>query len=489
MPKSARVIDISGLKIDRRASEPVWRQIYSQLRSRILSGVLRASEKLPAHRMLADQLKVSRATVVNAYEQLQSEGFIISSVGSGSIVAAIPEVSRKPLKKAGSDAISISKRIGEIVDPNSTSLLTETKPVPFRLGTPDFVGFPHAIWRRLLGRYLNQLPPQLLMYSNTAGYQPLRKALADYLRRVRGVNCDADQIVITSGAQQAIYLAALLTSEPGDTVWVENPGYRVGRSAFKLSGLNIQPVTLDSAGLNVQCGRKNPIRPRLMYVTPSHQYPLGITMSIERRLELLEHAEQNDAVIIEDDYVSEFRYEGAPIPSLQGLDERGRVIYIGTFSKVFFPALRIGFAVLPKSLVPAFVYIRSIQGVHSSTIEHAALASFLSEGHFDRHLHRMRIVYKKRRDVLRNALDSELPKGWAVTAGDAGLHLVLRAPGHIDDKSLVKKLAARGIEATALSRGWIGQLKDAPKGLMLGFSGFSEQKLRSAAKELLALIK
>jgi GntR family transcriptional regulator/MocR family aminotransferase len=337
---------------------------------------------------------------MGAYEQLLAEGYIEGIGGSGTFVAPLPEEMLPPalvhsrsadyrprLSKRGQKLAAILPSIGEEVFGDL---------IPFRSSTPDATSFPFDIWAGLLNRYSRNPSPDLLGYVYPAGYPRLRKVIADYLNSARGVSCEAEQVIVVPGAQVAFDIIAQLLLDPGDTALIEDPGYFGALGVFRRAGIRLSPVPIDRDGVSIRAIRKQRPGARLLYVTPSHQFPLGVTMSLTRRLELLEWARQTEAWIIEDDYDGEFRYAGRPIPSLQGLTGGERVIYTGTFSKVMFPSLRIGYLVVPVDLVDAFIKGRVMTDMHSSTIPQAALADFIEQGHFARHVRRMRKLYAER---------------------------------------------------------------------------------------------
>jgi GntR family transcriptional regulator/MocR family aminotransferase len=310
----------------------------------------------------------------------------------------------------------------------------------------------------------------------------LREAIADYLTSARTVRCKPSQVIIVSGSQQALDLVSRVLSDPGECVWMEDPGYAGARAAFLGGGLRVEAIPLDREGLNLEYAIENRQSPRIIYVTPSHQFPLGMTMSLSRRMTLLEFAERWKSWIIEDDYDSEYRYSGRPLSSLQGLDRSGRVIYVGTFSKVLFPALRLGYMVVPEHLVDAFTSARAMIDRHSPTIEQAVLADFIREGDFTRHIRRMRVLYLKRQNALVAAVQKHLKSMLHVEPADAGMHLVGWLSRGIDGRKLAEAATARGVDVTPLSRYSIRKLQK--QAILLGYTGWSEQRIAQAVQKL-----
>jgi GntR family transcriptional regulator/MocR family aminotransferase len=352
---------------------------------------------------------------------------------------------------------------------------------------PALDAFPQAVWTRLLARSVRRHGPTLLAYGDAAGYRPLREAIAAYLASARGVRCSWEQVVVLSGAQQGIELATRILIDPGDQVWHEEPGYLGARGAFRTSGASLVPVRVDDEGLDVGAGIAAAPSARLAYVTPSHQYPLGVTMSLARRLSLLAWAERSGAWIIEDDYDSEFRYSGRPIAAVQGLDEHARVVYVGTFNKVMFPSLRLAYVVAPPDIVNAIVAARALSDGHPPLHVQAALTDFLAEGHFGAHVRRMRTLYQERRDVLVETLGAQLGGSVSLGPTDAGMHVVAHLDGRHDDLVLASRAAEAGFGAAALSRQYLR--RHPPAGLLLGFTGSPPDELRSGVRRLAGLLR
>jgi GntR family transcriptional regulator / MocR family aminotransferase len=466
------------LSLNSQLKVPLYRQLYNEIRTAILSGRLQPGVQLPASRDLAAELKVSRNTVLNAYEQLLAEGYIHGKEGSGTFVSQLLTQSSQKLKRHKHRVSERGKILGNIevsVPSNSSAKIS------FRPGTPALEKFPFALWSKLLVRSLGELTAKDFHYSRSAGYVPLRKAIADYLRRNRGVNCDVEQVLIVSGSQQALDLCARILLDPGDSVWMEDPGYRGARAAFRAAGAEIISVGLDAEGLSwksVPAYRS----PRLIYVTPSHQFPLGITMSLSRRLELLEMANRQNVWILEDDYDSEFRYDGRPLAALQGLDQNERVVYMGTFSKVMFPGLRLGYLVVPDDLSRTFAKAKALLDRHSPILEQAALAEFIVSGKFERHIREMRKLYARRQKAMIAAVEQIFPN-WTIQASPAGMHLVTRLPRGWNDQKISALAAEHGIDVPALSMYSNGR-QLSPGGLLLGYAAIPEARVRKAVEAL-----
>ncbi len=498
----------AGIELDRRHG--LTRQLYQALRQRVLDGRLVSGTRLPASRDLAAALSISRNSVVRAYDQLYAEGFIEGRVGDGTYVAQLPqtpEAAKKLSTKVStgfstglspglstnwldSPVISSSQVIHsaalERVENNHLPLPPTGPPRAFRVGVPAFDLFPFDVWAKLNAAFWRKPDLQQLCYGDPAGDERLRGLIAAYLRSSRGLQCTAEQIVITSGAQQAISLCAQLLVTPGDGVAIENPGYRAAGHAFAVAGARLHGVAVDSEGID--CAALNAIEQcRLAYVTPSHQYPMGVVMSLARRLELLAWAERTGGWIIEDDYDGEYRYSGAPLAPLAALDRSGRVLYVGTFGKVAFPALRLGYLVLPAGLVQAFARRRAVDVRHSEVSTQAVMAEFMAAGHFQRHVRRMRRAALSRR----NALLAEWPQGvegvGSVPAVAAGLHLTIPVQGVAREQALIAKAASVGVEINGLSHYWLPDSctpVDQRAGLVLGFAAVPEAQISQALARL-----
>ena len=484
--KRSLAAHLDAISIDPELPEPLYRQLYFAVRDAILSGRLRPGQRLPATRAFATDLGLSRNTVVSAFDQLLAEGYTEGRTGAGTYVSTtLPEellnargMSARPRRKAAYRR-GPSKR-GAFL--SSISGRGSTRPRAFSPGIPELAEFPFEDWARLLGRKWRQPQRGLLVGNDPLGYAPLRDAVATHLGAARAVQCSPDQIIIVSGAQQAIDLTARVLIDPGDLVWMEEPGFQGVRGALLAAGAELAAIAIDEEGMSVAEGRKVAPDARLACVSPSHQYPLGVTMSLARRLELLEWAQQANAFILEDDYDSEYRYRGRPLAALQGLDEEGRVIYIGTMSKVMFPGLRIGYMVVPDDLVDAFRSIRVLIDSHPSAIAQAALAEFIEDGFLSAHIRRMRALYSARQVVLIESIRQELDGFLSINPEDAGMHLLAELPVEVDDAALSRAAWAADVEAPPLSVFYDGPPKR--RGLLLGYAGFSHQEIRHAASTL-----
>jgi GntR family transcriptional regulator/MocR family aminotransferase len=369
------------------------------------------------------------------------------------------------------------------------SSLKSRRPPPrydFRYGLPALDGFPHQRWRRLVGRQIRNPAAVRYDYPEAQGLAALRQAIAGYLRRARGLPCAAERIVVVNGSQQAIDLAARLLLDPGDAVWLEDPGYPDARYALGGAGARLVPVPVDAEGLDVRVGLERAPLPRMIYVSPSHQFPLGVTMSLSRRLALLAFAQRTGAWILEDDYDSEYRYSGRPLAALQGLDSAGRVIYVGTFSEVMFPSLRLGYVVVPPDLMDAFSKARALADKHSPLVEQAVLNDFIREGHFARHIRRTRVMYGAQQAMLVKAVQRELAGALEITSAPAGMHLVGWLPRGIDDRAVSRRLAEQQVEAPPLSAYALAPLEQG--GLVLGYAGISPKQMREGVQGMKSVL-
>lgn len=490
---------VLSLNVNRQTSVPLYRQVYESLRSGILSGRLAPGLKIPGSRETAAELGVSRNTVTNAYELLASEGYLKMKTGSGTYVSAeIPDDFLKIKKfefsrEKNRGERRISKRTRSMFENRFRSGLTGqtfylSRPlVPFAPCVPSIADFPFEIWAKIISRRLKRPTRNLFQHCEPAGYFPLRRAIASYLGASRGVTCAPEQIIIVSGTQQAMDLTARVLLDERESVWLEDPSYPGTRGAIATSGAKIIPVPVDNEGLNVEQGKILMAQPRLICVTPSNQYPLGVTMSLKRRLELLEFAEKNGSWIIEDDYDSEFRYTGRPVAALQGLDRDERVIYAGTFSKILSPALRIGYLIVPNDLVETFTRVKTLLDRHSPILEQIAMADFFNEGHFARHIRRMRQIYLERRRCLISALEKELNGLIKVKENEAGLHLIGWLDKDIKDNELAQLAAEAGVVCEPLSALSFSYPLD--PGLVLGFACFDEMQIIDGVKKLRRVIE
>jgi GntR family transcriptional regulator/MocR family aminotransferase len=451
---------------------PRYRRLYATLRNAILDHRLTPGTRLPSTRDLARELRLSRNTVLTTFENLLAEGYVRARIGSGTYVAdtaagpprARPRAGPAALPGAGEVAPALSSRGRRLADYRGGPRF-EIQPLTGP-ADPDFSLFPMRQWQRLLGRYLRQGGTDLLDYAAQGGHPRLRQAIADTIRVTRAVQVDAERVVVTAGTQHSLDLAAQLLADVGDAVWVEDPGYWGARCIFESCDLKLVPVPVDGEGIDPAAAASQPA-PRLIYVTPSNQNPLGVALSLPRRRALLELAARYGATILEDDYDSELRYAGRPIASLQGMDGGQRVVYLGTFSKVLYPGLKIGYLVVPPHWVTPFRNaLYDLQRPGQLTVQ-AALADFIERGYYATHLRRLRHAYAQRRELLLEALQPVLGRHVGIDAPPAGLHLVLRLPDGADDAALEAQAAAQGVTVRALSTYAMGSVK--PRGLIVGF--------------------
>lgn len=482
--------------INRDEDTPLHRQVFDQMRDAILSGRLTPGWRLPSSRALSEELSVSRNTILAAYDQLFAEGYTEGKIGSGTCVSRVlPEevlATRSSIQPVSNSVdnrnIKLSK-VAEALINDRPSQRQSGGSNAFRPGVPEIDRFPWSLWSRISAKFWRHPPRDLLSYGEAAGYTPLREAIADYLRSVRGLICDAEQVIITAGAQQAIDLTARVLIDPGDKVWIEDPGYAGIRGVLKAAGAKLVPLPVDTDGLVVSEGQNIASNARMAVVTPSHQYPLGAVMSLSRRLELLEWARENDAWVLEDDYDSEYRYGGRPLSALQGLDNAGRVIYVGTFSKVLFPGIRLGYMVVPPGLSKDFVAIRRSLDDQTPIAMQPVLTEFIQSGHFAAHIRRMRTLYAERQGVLLDALNDQLSDVLSAHADDAGMHIVadLNPKLNLSDIEITKRVAKRKITVYPLSGFFIGP--PTRNGLVFGYAGVEARDIISGVSALEKVIR
>lgn len=475
MPKA---ISSFELALDNRPPQQTlttW--LYSQLRLAIVEGRLRPASRLPASRDFARLYGLSRGTVVSVFERLQSEGYISCRVGSGTWVNHIAPVTSVRAARASPPAY-IRRAAADYVRPKPWVGLVAGKGVrPFSMREAATAEFPAELWERIAGRRARTFRAWLRTTDDGRGYPPLREAIADYLASSRGVRCTPHQVVIVSGVQQALDLLSRLLLKRGDPVWMEDPGYFGATIAFANAGARMVPVPVDEQGLSVSAGLK--MRPNAVgaYVTPAHQFPLGMTMSLERRLALLKWASATGAFIIEDDYDSEYRFEGRPVSAMQSLDRNSTVIFIGSFNKLLFPSLGIGYVVLPPSLVDLFLAFRYRTDFHNLNSDQAVLCDFIADGHLGRHLRRMRDIYASRLAALVEGGKRYLKGLLEISEVRAGLYTAAILKNGMTSGQGEKAAATRDIEAIALDR-YTLKSPD-PKGLLLGFAAFDEPTIRA----------
>jgi GntR family transcriptional regulator/MocR family aminotransferase len=509
MTGSTPAFPISLAGIELNPGQGLSRQLYQALRGRILQGQLGGGTRLPASRELAQSLGISRNSVTRAYDQLYSEGFIEARVGDGTYVAnvsAAPIAARKLSTKPSTDlSTGLSPGLSTLsLDPalrsadevihssgmtrigqHYMSARVSGAPKAFRVGVPAFDLFPFVVWGRLHGDFWRKPDLADLGYGEAAGNQRLRELIAIYLRTSRGLPCVAEQIVITSGAQQAISLCAQLLVDAGDSVAIENPGYRAAAHAFANAGAQLQGIAVDEEGM--RCEQLEQSTCRLAYVTPSHQYPSGVVMSLARRLQLLDWAQRTGSWIVEDDYDGEYRYSGAPLAPLAALDQRGRVLYVGTFGKIAYPGLRLGYLMLPRELVEPFSRRRAVDMRHSEVSTQAVMAQFIASGHFQRHIRRMRRAALSRRDALLAGWPQKLAGSAPIPKVVAGLHVAVKVNSLARERELIAQAESVDVEITPLSSYWLPHSSEPPDqraGLVLGFAAVPEKDIAAALARL-----
>lgn len=501
MSKRAAALKHAEIILDQNASAPLYRQLYERLRAKILGGQLEAGARLPSTRVLASELGVSRNTTALAYEQLLLEGYIESRVGDGTRVARLQPEQLLPVPaNAGELDATAGAEMPGVLSKRAQSLIRLSYPGEldagpsspetdlFRVGLPDVSHFPYETWARLLARHARHSLQAVSLYQDAQGYAPLREAIAAHIGIRRGVHCTPEQIILTAGAQGAFDLVARVLLNPGDPVWVEDPGYLGVRGSLLAAGARLVAVPVDEKGIDVDTGQQLCRDARVAVVTPSHQFPTGVTMSLKRRLALLEWSREARSWIIEDDYDSEYRFSGRPLEALQGLDDRGRVVYIGTFSKVLFPSLRLGYLVAPPELLKGFLTARRFIDVHLPLLEQMALADFIAEGHFARYLRKMRQLYLKRRNTLIDALTRELGDMLEVTIPEAGIHLTAWLSSYTSARAATQRAAAHGLHIQRISQ--FSLRSHQRDGLLLGFaSDSSEEEILAGVKTLAQILR
>jgi GntR family transcriptional regulator / MocR family aminotransferase len=492
MPKRSTGAIITGIGLTPDGPIPLHRQLYEGLREAILTRRLSPGMRLPSTRTLARELGISRYTVVDAFRQLCAEGYVEGKVGAGTCVTrTLPDDLLRPALPAISASVPMRERRPRSQRSEGQMALgrplLSTRPnpprhtQPFQVGVPALDAFPGDLWGRLVARHARAMPVSMHGYQDPAGYAPLRRAIASYLAAARGVHCTAEQVIVVNGSQQGIALTAQVLLDPGGAVWMEDPGYPGAKGALLGAGARLIPVPIDAEGLDVEAGTARCPGACLAFVTPSHQCPLGVTMSLNRRLALLEWAREAGAWVIEDDYDSEYRYVGRPLAALQGLDAAGRVIYAGTFSKVLFPALRLGYLVVPGDLLEAFAVARLFADMHPPLLEQAVLAEFMTEGHFARHIRRMRLLYAERQAALVEAARS-LSAWLDVRASEAGMHLLGWLPEGSDDQAIAQLAARHQVIAHPLSLHYIEPSEH--RALLLGYASVPIPAIREGVRRL-----
>lgn len=472
------------------AGVPLYRWLYEQLRAAILEGRLHPAARLPATRDLAEAYGLSRATIVTAFEQLRSEGYVEGRTGSGTYVSKVlPE-----------ELLLVGKKLPERALPHRRIVLSSyakrlrpfrSRPAhPVRAFRPNQAAldlFPTTLWAQVAARRLRRASTRLLAGGETLGYRPLREAVAEYLNTSRGVNCTADQVLIVSGAQEGLDRTARLLLNPGEPAWMEEPGYPGAAAVLRAVGAKLCGVPVDSEGLDLDRGVQRWPRPKLVYVTPAHQFPLGVTMSLRRRLALLEWARKSRVLIFEDDYDSEYRYSGRPVPALQGLDRAGVVIFGGSFSAVMFPAMRLGYLVVPPEMIDVFAAAQSVSTHHPPLLGQAVLCDFITEGHFARHIRRMREVYAERLGVLLKGAREKLAGLIEISNIEAGLQTIGWLRNDMLAADVAASAAMKSVEVIPLQQYAFGRVRG--NGIVLGFAAVEPRELRRGVQELAAVLR
>src|SRR5215469_9445507 len=459
---------------NRRPGVTLTQWLYEELRSAILNGRLKRGARLPATRELAAQYQVSRRTAVTVFEQLRDEGYTESRTGAGTTVSkTLPE-----------DFLELRKSKEVLQRTGTMDRVRQQQPsiLPLHPVYPSVTEFPIELWTRLASRRLRRLTARDLSASDVAGYRPLRQAIADYIGASRGINCDAEQIIVTSGMHHGLDLVARTTVKPGDRVWVEDPGYPGAIQVILGAGAAVVPIPVDEKGLNVDLGRERADDARAVFVTPGHQCPLGFTMSLDRRLALLQWARIKRAIVIEDDYDSEFRFRGHPTPALQSLDRSGSVVVLGSFNKVMFPALRFGYIVAPEGLLDRLLELRWKVDRYPAGPDQAVLCDFIEAGHFARHLRRMRELYACRWRALQDSCNRYLAEYIAMPMIEAGLNTPAYLRVKLTSRQAEMAASAAGVQTAGLDR-FSRERRDI-RGLLLGFAAFDEQQIQEAAQSL-----
>jgi GntR family transcriptional regulator / MocR family aminotransferase len=464
---------------ERRPETSLFQWVYDEVRSAILDGRLKRGMRLPSTRELARRYGVSRGTVITAFEQLHAEGYLEGKVGRGTYVnTLLPEDFLHA--KRGASTLDRARKF----PPSLSQYAQRLGPTPDARGQPAHAfraaeaaldAFPITLWAQIASRRLRGATRTLLADVDPRGYRLLREAVSNYLGTARGVRCTTEQVIIVAGIQQGLELTARLVLDPGAPVWVEDPCFFGVAAMFKALAAKIIPVPVDLDGLNVVEGQRRSDRAKLAYVTPAHQFPLGVTMSLDRRLALTDWARRTGGLIFEDDYDSEYRYSGRPIPALQGLDQSDSVIFAGSFSKVLFPSLRLGYLVAPTRLIDKFAAARYLMDRHSAVIDQAILCDFITEGHFGRHIRRMRELYASRLTVLRESVQRRLGEFLTIPETEAGVNIVGWLGKGLSAEAVARAAAERNVEVIPINR--FALKKHRPEGLLLGFGAVGDREL------------
>lgn len=487
MPKTAVTGSIIALKLDRSAREPMHRQFADRLREAIQDGRIPVGAKLPSTRIFAEELGVSRNTVLQVFETLTQEGFLSGRVGAGTFVAATSVAAEAAAPGDGGTGgypfRTLSRRGGGIL--SSAGDEFAERPTTFMPDVPDLREFPIKTWLRLLNETSGRLTGEILADTSNAGYEPLRRAIAQHLNASRGMRCDFSQVIVTTGSQQSLDLICRMMLDPGDPVWLEEPGYVGSRAVVRANGGTIYPVPVDGDGMCIEeAAARHPV-PRLIVASPSRHYPLGPALSLARRHALVRFARKGGSWIVEDDYDNEFRYAGASLPAVFGLDGDSRTFHVGTFSKILLPSFRLGYLVVPSDLADAFAKARAILDRHASLIEQMVLSEFMLRGLFVSHVRRMRGLYRARQSQMIEGLNALFGRDLPFAATDTGVHVILRLSEEADDRRLVRAAAERGVVIRPLSPYYASGRPQ--QGLLLGFSAFNAGEIGQGLARLAPL--
>ena len=474
---------------ERQPGTALFQWIYDEVRWGILDGRLRRGVRLPSSREFARRYGVSRGTVVTAFEQLHAEGYLEGNVGAGTYVNTLLPEDFLDVKRGSATVARTTRlpKLSQYAQRLGQAASARSQPArAFRAAEAALDAFPITMWAQIASRRLRGATRTLLADIDPTGYRPLREAIANYLGTARGVRCTAEQVIIVAGIQQGLELTARLLLDPGDPVWLEDPCFFGVSAMFKALGAKIIAVPVDMSGLSVVEGQKRCDRAKLAYVTPAHQFPLGVTMSLDRRLKLIDWARRTGSLIFEDDYDSEYRYSGRPIPALQGLDHSDSVIFAGSFSKVLFPSLRLGYLVVPLELIDKFAAARYTTDRHSAVIDQAILCDFITEGHFGRHIRRMRELYASRLAVLRESVQRRLGEFLTIPETEAGVNTVGWLGNGINAEVVSQAAAERNVEVIPINR--FALEKQTAEGLLLGFGAVDDHELLRGVEDLTATV-
>jgi GntR family transcriptional regulator / MocR family aminotransferase len=492
--------------LNRATDTSLQKQLYMGIRNAVLNGLLVPGDRLPSTRLLASELGVSRVTVSEAYEELKAEGYLEGRIGDGTFVTRslpnelIGAVRNKPVKQKARQPSERGKMLASLHGSALKSVERAQHPKSpqaqrlFRIDLPALEEFPTQTWTRLQAKNWRRRSREMMLSGDPAGYYPLRLAIADYVKAVRGVQCSPEQVIVTAGSQQAMRLVAQVLLDPGDKVWTENPSNLDIQSIFQSLGAQVIPVPVDDEGFNVAYARAHYLQAQMVHVCPSYHYSAAVTMSLGRRLALLEWARTSRAWILEEDYDSEFRFTGRPLASLQGLDQHDCVLYVNTFNRALYPGLRLGYLIVPQDLVEPFVVARNLGDRQSPMASQIVLTDFIAEGHLQRHIRKMRQLYGERQDVLITAIKQELEDWLEPKPAQAGFYIRASFKQEVSDEHVVAAAAKRGLVVAPLSPHYLEPSESFPavQGLLLGFAAFKPMELRAGVGEfrnVLAMVK